>query len=170
MQVPVEFLSRSRIVGRETCSKLLDPSSRLYKILRAVKEHISKRFELTTRMDFHVQLIKNAAESAFLEERTRVLQGHVIDLFDLANWYFLRRAFVLRTPEMKGYGATHITVAYISTGKLPNIAKMSQILLEALRKEQALVQSITHDDVLSKIQQNVEQEHAVEQGQHIDQG
>ncbi|TAE09765.1 MAG: hypothetical protein EAZ95_15650, partial [Bacteroidetes bacterium] len=54
-----------------------------------------------------------------LEAKTNALHEQVVDLQNPENWGFLHKAFVLWTPEVSGYGKTHITIAYFGNSTKP---------------------------------------------------
>ena len=66
------------------------------------------------RMDFHIELIRQDENPTIelLVNRAQILEGKKI-LIEMKN---LKKAKVIKTPYIEGYGETHITLAYFPKG------------------------------------------------------
>lgn len=128
MKLPILFQSLQRIVGKERRSKLLHNESALYALLHRLKTRINDSFVgqvSEDRMDLHIEITKNPDDEQ-LEAKTNALHEQIVDLQNPENWGFLHKAFVLWTPEVSGYGKTHITIAYFGNGSVPTLDKLWQ--------------------------------------------
>lgn len=119
---PIVFQHPTGVAGPgEKRSKLLAPSSALYKHLSKVFDKIKKTHDVSKRMDFHVELLTKeesilpSMEMTHLrEERMRQLER--VDALNPQTYSILRGAFVLNTGMVSGYGHTHITVVFLRAG------------------------------------------------------
>ena len=127
MTLQIEFESLDRIAGREGRSKLLATQSALYKILDRLKQAIKSKYEIKPdRMNLHIEVTKTRQDPQFRQKAESIHQTS-IDLSNEANWTFLGKAFVLRTPEVAGYGQTHITIAFFGNFPKPDLATLQQL-------------------------------------------
>ncbi len=115
----IEFESPySRIKGRECRSKLLDPNSELYAWIdqqRLILEVEFGHLVAPKRMDYHIELIGNDEKRSeeLLNQRARKLHNRKINP---NNFQIFDEAWVLETPDVDGYGPTHITIGYFPNG------------------------------------------------------
>lgn len=114
----IEFQDPKTRLENEKRSKLLDPKSELYRELtnqRNLLEQHHKDGEIAPkRMDFHIELIASNEEPSdeLLISRCQELQGCEIEI----EHAIMKKAIVIRTPYVSGYGCTHITIAYFPNG------------------------------------------------------
>jgi hypothetical protein len=106
-----------RIPGKEIHSKLIDFNSELYQFLKQYRDNIIKYSGFSVsrqRMDYHIALINRHERNNIVSFLSRVnyLNNQDINLNDINNFGFIGKAFVLFTPEVHGFGKTHITIAY----------------------------------------------------------
>lgn len=131
MKVPILFQSLDRIAGKERRSKLIHVDSDLYAKLQALKKRVQDQFTVAPdRMDLHIELTKHPDDPQ-LGEKTRLLQEQEVDLTNPDNWVYLGRAFVLMTPAVPDYGATHITLAFFGRNPRPALAVIRKLILES---------------------------------------
>lgn len=131
MKVPILFQSMDRIAGKERRSKLIHVDSDLYAKLQALKTLIQDQYAVAPdRMDLHIELTKNPDDPQ-LGEKTRLLHAQEVDLKNPDNWVYLGRAFVLMTPSVPDYGATHITLAFFGRNPRPALEVMRKLVLES---------------------------------------
>jgi len=119
---PIEFLDPTVVIaGKERCSKLLKPDSALYRHLDSLRKQIEQAFpgkvQTPPRIDLHIEVITNRVPYSEEEvlKRCAQLQGQQID----ASPHLLEKlgkAVMLPTPEVDGYGGTHITLAWFPGG------------------------------------------------------
>lgn len=132
MTLQIEFESLDRIVGQEGRSKLLAKQSALYQVLDRLKQAIKTKYEIKPdRMDLHIEVTKTRHDPLFRQKSESIHQTSV-DLSNEANWGFLGRAFVLWTPEVDGYGRTHITIAFFGNHPKPELVTLQQITASAI--------------------------------------
>lgn len=116
----IEYLDPTqKIEGKEGRSKLLCPDSKLYSILKKVRDHYIADGSVSgdLRSDFHTELIGSRGNRSQLVPRCQELQGYILDVGSMSNWtIMMEHALVVKTPEVSGYGPTHITVCYFPTG------------------------------------------------------
>ncbi len=130
MTYSIELASLDRIDGQEGRSKLLAPQSTLYQTIRRLKEAIKSKYQVKPdRMDLHVEITKDRRDPEFRAKAESIHQQNV-DLNHLDNWGFLGRAFVLWTPEVAGYGRTHITVAFFGNFPKPALSTLQALVTE----------------------------------------
>ncbi len=109
----------NRISGEERRSKLLDPSSELYKwVDNKFKDLVAKYGEQvgSKRMDYHIELLKrndNTSDGKLLVERCQQLENKDVDVTNVGQ---LGRAYVLHTGKVDGYGETHVSIAFFPKG------------------------------------------------------
>ncbi len=128
MTFNIEFESPDRIEGKEGRSKLLATQSELYQVLKRLKQAIKTRYEVKPdRMDLHIEVTRQRNDPAFRKKAEEVHQT-TIDLSDESNWGFLGKAFVLWTPEVLGYGRTHITIAFFGNYPKPTLDALQQMI------------------------------------------
>jgi hypothetical protein len=133
MKLPILFQSLDRIDGKEGKSKLLHNESELYQLLKQLKVEISKHYaHKGDRMDLHIELTKERRDEQF-REKAEDMHGKEIDLSNTENWGYINQAFVLWTPEMKGYGRTHATVTFFGNHERPELSKLQSIVAELLK-------------------------------------
>ena len=132
MKLSIEFESLDRIDGQEGRSKLLAKQSALYQTLKRLKEAVKSQYQVKPdRMDLHIEITKERRDPQF-REKAESIHLHEVDLSDTNNWDFLGRAFVLWTPEVAGYGRTHITIAFFGNFPKPTLSTLQALALEAV--------------------------------------
>ena len=137
MNVPILFQSLDRIDGKEGRSKLLHNESELYKILHRIKAEIQKQYSVgSDRMDLHIEITKKRNDAEF-RSKAEGLQEQLVDVKARKSWDFMDKAFVLRTPEVKGYGKTHATVVWFGDFPKPSF-DMLYVIVEKVLKEVAV--------------------------------
>eukprot|EP00873_Tetraselmis_striata_P043370 jgi/Tetstr1/463634/TSEL_008496.t2 len=115
-------------------SKLLAADSDLYRCLHAVKGAIrssglSPRRE---RMGLHIEVTTTRVDDATLRDKAESLHGARIDVTDEECFGVLGGAFVLWTPEVPGYGRTHITIAFFGKPDVPDLVTLREIARQAV--------------------------------------
>ena len=134
MNAPILFQSLDRIDGKEGRSKLLHNESELYKILHRIKAEIQKQYSVgSDRMDLHIEITKKR-DDAELRSKAESLHEQIVDLKARKNWDFMDKAFVLRMPEVKGYGKTHATVAWFGDFPKPSFDALYSIIEKVLKE------------------------------------
>lgn len=114
----IQFESPTQMLNGEKNSKKLNPNSDLVKYLSAMRLHIKELYPNIKGDDrpWHIELNnskKDKYDAANVIERAKQLEKVVIDPKVFANYCIMNdRAFVLKTPSVSGYGATHVTIAY----------------------------------------------------------
>ncbi len=128
MNLPIVFQSLDRIEGKEGRSKLLKKESQLYVLLHELKQAIGERYKVgEDRMDLHIEVSKLRRDPEFRAKAESIHQQD-IDLGIAENWVYLGRAFVLKTPEVKDYGETHITIVFFGKHPRPAIEGLREIV------------------------------------------
>lgn len=111
-----------KIPYKENKSKLLEPSSQLYKFVEIYRNNIIKysgKVVANKLIDSHIQILNRFEASnitSFLS-RVKYLSRFNIDINDVNNYGFMNKAFVLFCPYIPCYGRTHITIAYFKHKK-----------------------------------------------------
>jgi len=127
MKLSIVFQSLDRIEGKEGRSKLLKKESQLYVLLHQLKQAIGEQYKVgDDRMDLHIEVSKLRRDPEFRAKAESIHQQEV-DLGISDNWMYLGRAFVLKTPEVKEYGETHITIAFFGRHPRPAIEDLCEI-------------------------------------------
>ncbi len=134
MNVSIQFQSLDRIEGKEGRSKLLHTESKLYQILKQIKQGIEEQHQIgADRMDLHIEISKLRRDSDF-RTKAESLDGQVLDLSNASNWRYMGRAFVLNTPEVEDYGETHATVAFFGRHPKPSLQALLDIVALVLEE------------------------------------
>lgn len=133
MTLAIELESLDRIEGKEGRSKLLANSSELYQVLNRLKQAIKADYEVKPdRMDLHIEITKQRHDPDF-RKKSESIHQQTIDLANENNWGFLGRAFVLWTPEVEGYGQTHITIAFFGNYPKPTLDVLQQMISSIIK-------------------------------------
>lgn len=130
LELPIEFTSTEQVLfyGEhkdkvENCSKLLDPSSRLYQLAEQYRQRLMQiypeQISAPQRMPFHLELVPYGKgldpDNQLLLRRAKLLQGRTIR----CSWDDLvvyGKAVTLQGPIAEDYGVTHLTIAHFSKG------------------------------------------------------
>lgn len=116
----IEFEDPSRRLPGEGCSKRLNSDSALVQYLTEFRKDIFDRAggEPVQGNDrpWHIEVVRKGNRGDLVRNAQR-LQGKYVDVSEDFNYTVMRsKAFVLKTPEVPGYGPTHITIAYYPNG------------------------------------------------------
>lgn len=117
--LPLLWLNPNQVIAdKEKCSKLLDPSSCLYKECTRMRTRLLTTYPGSIhdppRMDFHLELIEwPNHDDAVLVDRAKSIQGTIIDCRKKID---CGKAIALEGPVVPGYGPTHLTLAYFPNG------------------------------------------------------
>jgi hypothetical protein len=157
----IQYLSPHFRALKEKRSKLLDPDSTLYKLLKRVRGRFDADKTLSIsddRLDLHIELLnKNEDSNDLWLQTSRINQTLLFDL-DVTNsksWGFLNKAFCLFTPQIEGFNTIpHITIAYLGNHMItPRLLEhLRSITLEVINKP--LVEDF--EDCGSPIEQETE--------------
>lgn len=123
----IEFWEPSQVIpGKERKSKLLHPDSALYRYLDFIRQQLVQQHPQNIapkRMDYHIELISqaecdqlNGNTDSTLVSRCQKLQGLVLNPVEIEPQ---GKVWAMKTPEVDGYGPTHITIAYYPGGIQP---------------------------------------------------
>lgn len=123
----IKFLNPDIKLPGEKRSKLLNPSSPLYKYLENKRNHLISKYPIEVfekRMDFHIELIaeNEKISKELLIKRAQELENMEVELnlsWMASDSGFPGYAVVLLIPNNSFRVDAHITVAYFSKGK-PN--------------------------------------------------
>jgi len=128
MTLSIELASLDRIDGQEGRSKLLSKQSALFQAITRLKEAIKSQYQVKPdRMDLHMEITKDRRDPQF-RAKAESIHLQTVDLNNPDNWGYLGRAFVLWTPEVAGYGRTHITVAFFGDYPKPALATLHTLI------------------------------------------
>jgi len=119
MTCQIEFEDPNNKMQGEGCSKKLKVDSEFVKYLSTLRRNIQEKSTTPVKGDdrpWHIELTKRS-DKDFLVQRSREIQGKIVDVRDLNNYAIMnKKAFVFNTPEVTGYGPTHVTIAFFSNG------------------------------------------------------
>lgn len=114
----------SLIQGKERKSKLIDPTSDLYRHLESMRSRLVKKYGSrigAKRMDYHVEVIRENEPYSESLVNSRSQEVHNVELTNLSEYTCIGKAFCLQGPTISGYGPTHITIAFFPKG-VPDLA------------------------------------------------
>lgn len=124
------FEDPDNIVGKERCSKNLNPDSPLVKdLLAKIRSEIKKLYSINDTRPWHVelvdpQLVKGKDPRTKTLERAKSLHGKSIKVKQTDFLFMSSRAFVLRLPTVRGYHKlSHITVAYFDGTEVDEVTR-----------------------------------------------
>ena len=116
----IEFLSSNKRISGERRSKLLDPNSQLYQLLKLIQNKIDEEKIVNRsadRMDLHIELLSQREDLNNIklqQDRIQKILQFDLDIDDPKSWGFINKAFCLFLPVIEGYNALpHITVLYL---------------------------------------------------------
>lgn len=136
MNVSIQFQSLDRIEGKEGRSKLLHTESKLYQILKHIKQAIEEQYQVgADRMDLHIEISKLRRDPYF-RTKAESLHGQMLNLSNASNWRYMGRAFVLNTPVVEDYGKTHTTVAFFGRHSKPSLQVLLDIVASVLEENE----------------------------------
>ncbi len=117
---PIEFNKPSKRSFGESCVKFLDQSSDLYKFLIDLRTNLlNAGYKMTDIVGLHVKIVELETETldTFLS-RVSKIQGSMINVTDLTNYYVLNNSVVIRVGFLEGYGKeTCIIIATVESHK-----------------------------------------------------
>lgn len=114
----IEFEDSTQRLAGEGCSKRLKVDSDLVKYLRTIRTKIQERSsEITgSNRPWHIEVARRVDRDK-LVDRAMEIDGKIVDVANSKNYLVMNQnALVLMTPEVSGYGPTHITIAYFPKG------------------------------------------------------
>lgn len=117
----IQFITVDKKLDNEKKSKLLSPDSSLYGSLKKCRDNLLKDYSKqidNQRMDFHIELV-SANEDYSVDKlltRAKQINGSKLDLTEPKNWLITRKAVMVNTGIVDGYGQTHSTVAFFPSG------------------------------------------------------
>lgn len=117
MSLAIEFEDPTQRLQGEGCIKRLEVDSELVKYLEHLRAKLQQNSTDTTikgnDRPWHIELTRRSDRDS-LVERAQELHGKSVDISDVA--ILNGKALVLMTPEVAGYGKTHVTIAYFPKG------------------------------------------------------
>mmetsp|Transcript_34423 Transcript_34423/g.97540 ORF Transcript_34423/g.97540 Transcript_34423/m.97540 type:complete len:157 (+) Transcript_34423:239-709(+) len=121
MDMEIRFRNPDRIVPGEDRSKLLATDSELHRCLTAVQAAIRRRWSPgKQKMELHIEVAHQKREhAARVRARAEALQGALVSPADPEAYQWSGTVLFLPTPEVDGYGETHITVCHFGATYAP---------------------------------------------------